>query len=249
MLYRMEKLLGMSIGASNGQLGKVTDIYFDDRRWAVRYLVVETGDWLMGRKVLISPMAVELIDWNEKLVRVRLSQQQVKGSPDIDTAKPVSRQHELSLLDYYGYPDYWTGTLLWGATPVPDISGVLLPQALPAAAAHSHLDPHLRSLKEVIGYHLQATDASIGHLEDFLIDNGSWALRYVVVDTANWWLGMHVVIPPQWIQRLDWENEMVHVDVSRETVKRAPEYDPDIELVREYEAALFGHYQRPGYWH
>lgn len=249
MLYRMDKLIGLSIGASDGELGNIKDVYFDDHRWAVRYLVVETGDWLKGRKVLISPIAVESIDWNQQVVHVRLTQQQVKGSPDIDTAKPVSRQHELSFLDYYGYPDYWSGSLLWGATPYPVAPQPVVTRKPPGSVKHSHLDPHLRSLKEVLGYHLQATDAPIGHLEDFLIDNGSWAMRYVVVDTANWWLGMHVVIPPQWIQQLNWETKNVYVDVSRTTIKRAPEYDPDIELVREYEAALFGHYERPGYWH
>lgn len=250
MLYRMEKLIGLSIGASDGELGKIKDIYFDDQRWAVRYLVVETGSWLNERKVLISPHAVERIAWKEGIVHVRLTQQQVKGSPPIDTHKPVSRQHELEYFDYYGYPDYLSGPLLWGMTPYPVMpsgDGTPYNKGL-AARADAKGDPHLRSVSEVSGYQLQATDDSIGHLEDFMIDNGSWAIRYVVVDTANWWLGKHVVIPVQWITKLDWDGRSVSVDITRDAVQQAPEYDPAIQFSREYETLLYGHYERPAYW-
>lgn len=252
MLYRMEKLIGLSIGTSDGELGKIRDIYFDDRRWAVRYLVVETGSWLEERKVLISPLAVLRIDWSEGIVHVRLTQEQVKGSPSLDTHKSVSRQHELEYFNYYGYPDYLTGPLLWGLTPYPVIpSGESTPynQGLVARANEEQGDPHLRSISEVKGYQLHATDASMGHLEDLMIDNASWAVRYLVVDTANWWFGKHVVMPVQWIQKLDWDAKSVFVDVSREAVRHAPEYDAAIQFSREYEVRLFGHYERPGYWH
>ncbi|MGQ0622678.1 MAG: PRC-barrel domain-containing protein [Panacagrimonas sp.] len=252
MLYRMEKLIGLSISTSDGELGKIRDIYFDDRRWAVRYLVVETGSWLEERKVLISPLAVLRIDWKEGIVHVRLTQQQVKGSPPLDAHKSVSRQHELEYFNYYGYPDYLTGPLLWGLTPYPVIpSGESTPynQGLVACANEKKDDPHLRSISEVKGYQLHATDASMGHLEDLMIDNGSWAVRYLVVDTANWWFGKHVVMPVQWIQKLDWDAKSVFVDVTRETVRHAPEYDATIQFSREYETLLFGHYERPGYWH
>lgn len=249
MLYRLEKLIGMPIAATDGTLGKIKDVYFDDARWAVRYLVVETGDWLMGRRVLISPISVDSIDWAEHSVRVRLTMQQVRGSPDIDTAMPVSRQHELNFLDYYGYPEYWTGTLLWGATPFPVVPTHTVSRDATVHAGQTPMDQHLRSLKEVMGYSLQATDAAIGSLEDLLVDNGSWALRYVMVDTREWWIGKHVVVPTQWITALDWEKQLVHVDVLRNAVQQAPEFDPALALSRDYESALFGHYQRPGYWH
>jgi len=248
MLYRLEKLIGMSIAATDGTLGEIKDVYFDDRRWALRYLVVETGDWLRGRKVLISPISVASIDWAGQSVRVRLTMQQVKSSPDIDTAMPVSRQHELNFLDYYGYPDYWTGTLLWGATPLPVPTHTVSSDVI-VHPGQTPMDKHLHGLKEVLGYSLQATDAAIGSLEDFLVDDGSWALRYVMVNTREWWIGKHVVIPPQWIHGLDWEKKVVYVDVSRGAVKQAPEFDPALALTRDYESALFGHYERPAYWH
>lgn len=248
MLYRMEKLIGMSMGATDGLIGKIEDVYFDDQRWAARYLLVNTGDWLMGRRVLISPIGVIGFDWAARTVRLRLTQQQVKDSPDFDTDKPVSRQHELAFLEHYGYPDYFSGGLLWGSTPYPVLSADVPVRDTPAATAMPHRDPHLRSLQEVAGYHLQATDEGIGHLEDFLVDDVSWAIRYVVVDTSNWWPGKHVVIPPQWIQQLDWDAKKVMVDVQRSIVQGAPEYDPAIEFSREYEAGLFSHYDRQGYW-
>lgn len=251
MLYRLNKLFGMSIGATDGELGKIKDVYFDDGRWAVRYLVVETGSWLDRRKVLISPLAVERIDWKEEVVHVRLTQQQVRGSPSLDTQKPVSRQHELEYFSYYGYPDYLTGPLLWGLTPYPVIpTGASAPynEGLEARAIQKG-DPHLRSLNEVLRYQVHAADGPMGHLEDLMIDDGSWAVRYIVVDTANLWFDKQVVMPVQWIQKLDWGGKAVFIDVTREAGRHAPKYDASIEFSRDYETRLHGHFDRPGYWH
>ena len=250
MLYRLEKLIGMFIHATDGEIGKVKDVYFDDARWAARYLVIETGSWLQERDVLISPFAVEKIDWVNRIVKVDLTQKQIKGSPHVDTDKPVSRQHEIELLSYYGYPDYWSGLLLWGSLPYPITPTGIISPVNDIVSGHpvAKVDPHLRSVKEVVGYHLHATDDSIGHLEDFLLDSASWAIRYMVVDTRNWWPGKHVVIPPQWIKQLDWVEKIVTVDVTRDTVQRAAEYDPMIDFSRELEADLYRHSQRPHYW-
>jgi hypothetical protein len=141
--------------------------------------------------------------------------------------------------------------MLWGAMPYPLMPAVTgsSANASPAEGAKpAPTDPHLRSAREVTGYHVQATDALIGHLQDFLIDDRSWAIRYIVVDTRNWWPGKHVVIPPEWIKRLDWEGLTMNVDVTRNTVRGAPEFDPALEFTREYEASLYRHYHRPAYW-
>ena len=248
MLHRMEKLVGLTIGAYDGEIGKIKDVYFDDRRWAARYLVVDAGSWLEDRRVLISPIAVGNIDWDKGIVHVKLSRQQVKDSPPIDTDKPVSRQHELEFLGYYGYPDYWGGSMLWGATPFPVMPISPMPVDDVVTADGGPGDPHLRSAAEVSGYRLQATDEAMGHLQDFLFDEESWAIRSIVVDTRNWWPGKQVVIPPQWVKRLDWPEKIVSVDVARDTVRAAPEYDPALEFSREQEQRLYQHYQRPGYW-
>ena len=248
MLYRMEKLIGKSIRASDGDIGTVKDVYFDDHRWGVRYLAVDTGGWLEGRKVLISPIAIESIDWDESTVQVRLNRQQVKASPAIDTDRPVSRQHETDFLGYYGYPSYWGGPFMWGTTSYPyplspTVAVAPVNEAL-GERTQTPADPHLRSATEVIGYHLQATNASMGHVEDFLVDNESWAIRYIVVDTRNWWPGKHVVISPEWIRRVDWAERLVTVDVARDAVQGAPEYDPGADYSRAHEASLYRHYQR-----
>jgi sporulation protein YlmC with PRC-barrel domain len=252
MLYRMEKLFGMSIGATDGEIGKVKDVFFDDRHWGARYLVVDTGGWLLDRRVLVSPYSVKGIDWDLRVVRTTLTRQQIKDSPPIDSDQPVSRQHEIEFYGYYGYPAYWSGPLLWGDLPYP-----LLPPAavLPETTVPGHVeeqaaagDPHLQSAREVTGYHLQANDAAIGHVEDFLMDGEAWAIRYIVVNTRNWLPGKHVVIPPPWIRRVEWPEHVVEVDVGSEAVRSAPEFDPEMEFSREQEQKLHRHYRRAGYW-
>lgn len=250
MLYRVEKLIGMSVGASDGDIGKIKDIYFDDHRWAVRYLVIETGDWLDEREVLISPFVIESIDWDDRKVHANLTKQKIQDSPPSDTHMPISRQHEVDLRNHYGYPEYWSGLMLWGTTPFPmvPVDDVASDQNIDVESAVVHGDPHLRSIKEVTGYHLKASDDTIGHLQDFMVENGSWAIRYILVDTRDWWPGKHVLIPPQWIRRLDWGEKTVTVDVTRATVQEAPEYDSTAKFSRAYEKSLYEHYDRPSYW-
>jgi uncharacterized protein YrrD len=250
MLYRLQKLLGLPIAASDGEIGKIADVYFDDHRWTIRYLVVETGNWLSGRKVLISAIPVSSIDWERNRVHVALTTKQVAASPNIDTDKPVSRQHESDFLDYYGYPYYWTGPFLWGAAayPISPVGPLPATPSAPGMHAEAPADPHLRSAKEVTGYRLETTNDSIGHVEDFLLDNASWALRYMVVDIRNWLPGKQVVIPPQWINGVDWRERVVNVDVTRDNVQAAPEYHASQDFSRRHETHLYNHYQRPGYW-
>lgn len=250
MLYRLGKLVGLPIKASDGALGKITDVYFDDHRWAVRYLVVDTAGWLTGRKVLISAISVRSINWESSLVQVGLTRQQVEASPRTDTDKPVSRQHEAEFFDYYGYPYYWHGLSLWGtaAYPVSPIGPIPPVTNAPGKYGEAPTDRHLRSAKEVTGYRLQTTDDSMGHVEDFLLDDVSWAIRYLVVDTRNWLPGKHVVIPPQWIKQVEWTERVVNVDVTRDTVLAAPEYHATMDFSRAHETTLYRHYQRPGYW-
>jgi len=242
----MEKLIGLAIRGSDGELGTVQDVYFDHHRWAARYLVVDTGSWLEERRILISPICVENIEWDTKSVPVRLTRQQLEGGPHIDTDEPVSRQQELAYLGYYGYPSYWDGPFMWGATSYPYPTGPELIIAANGTPAHTDdsLDSHLRSAREVRSYHLRTTRASMGYVDDFLIDDESWAIRYIVVDTREWCPDKHVVISPQWITRVDWAEKLVIVDVTRDTVQRSPEYDPAIDYSRLREASLYQHYQR-----
>ncbi len=250
MLYALRKLNDLPIEATDGEVGNVKDIYFDDHRWVVRYLVVETGSWLAGRKVLTSPISVTGIDWDQNIAHVGLTRQQVRASPKLDTDKPVSRQHERDFFDYYGYPYYWNGPGLWGTAPYPVNSVGFIPPVTnsPGELLATPTDPHLRSAKEVTGYRLHTIGDSLGHVEDFLLDSASWALRYLVVDTRNWLPGRHVVIPPQWIKDVDWNERVVNVSVTRDTVQGAPEYHSSTEFSRAHETNLYRHYHREGYW-
>jgi len=250
MLYRLQKLLGLPITASDGVIGRIEDTYFDDCRWAARYLVVNTGDWLGGRKVLISAISVANIDWESNLVHVGLTRQQVEASPAIDIDNLASRQLEGDFLNYYGYPYYWSGPSLWGMASYPVSPPGRIPPASNATDKRlgASTAVHLRSVRQVTGYRLLATDDSMGLLEDFLLDNTSWAIRYLVVDARNWLPGRHVVIPPQWITGVDWVDKVVNVDVTRNNVQAAPEYHSAQDFSRAHETNLYRHYQRHGYW-
>lgn len=242
MLHNIKELTGFSVGATDGEIGKVKDAYFDDQRWAIRHLVVDTGGWLSERKVLISPRSVRGIDWNEEVIRVDLTKDQVKDSPSIDTDRPVSRQHEIDYYRYFGYPNYWEGANLWGNTMVPyPWVGAAVDPMIPRESVDPTVareirgrideelddaDVHLRSCDEVIGYEILATDGSIGEVDDFVFDDESFAIRFLVVDTRKWLPGKHVTIPPTAIDRVSWEDREVDVKMTREAVKNSPEYDP-----------------------
>jgi hypothetical protein len=254
MLINSKKLNGFSVHAEDGELGTVRELYFDDDTWTVRYLVVETGGWLGGRSVLISPISVLNADWQARELNVALTKNQVESSPDVDTHKPFSRQHESAYLGYYGYPTYWGGPLMWGPSSYP--SGLLLAEPLltdPAAVAADAVskvssDSHLRSSDAVEGYHIAAADGEIGHVDAFLVDDETWAIRYVEVATRNWWPGKKVLISPAWIERVSWLESDVRVGLTREAIRSAPEYLEAAPVSREYEYQLYLHYGRPPYW-
>ncbi|HZP86889.1 MAG TPA: PRC-barrel domain-containing protein [Burkholderiales bacterium] len=253
-MYKASELDGCTIGATDGDIGNVRDLYFDDQNWAVRYLVVDTGGWLSGRTVLISPISVHAVQATQRRVAVNLTRKQVEDSPDIDTDKPVSRQYEQSYFAYYGYPPYWSGPSLWGAAayptaPVPAAIDAPREAVIRMQQEQAAADSHLRSSAEVSGYTIQATDDGIGHVEDFLVDDRDWAIRYIVVDTRNWWPGKKVLISPLWIDRFSWAEKKLYVTVTRDAVKSSPEYDPAMAPSRKYEDALYRHYGRNDvYW-
>ena len=263
MLRSTNDLKNFVVGATDGEIGQVKDFFFDDERWVVRYLVVETGDWLSSRRVLISPIAISRPEWTEKIMPVSITKEQVRNSPDVDTERPVSRQHEMAYIGYYGYPYYWGGAGLWGGGLYPDMmllgyggygspSAVQMQAAEAAAQAeavrHESDDPHLRSCMTVAGYHIHATDGDIGHVQGFLVEDGTWAIRYLIVDTSNWWLGHQVLIAPQWIKEVSWGQATVSVELTRQAVKDAPPYDPTVLLDRKQELQIYAHHRRSGYW-
>jgi hypothetical protein len=237
VLVNTSQLKGYTIRATDGELGTVEQLYFDDETWAVRYLVVDTGGWLAGRRVLISAISVIHADWLDRRFDVALTKQQVENSPDIDTHLPVSRQHEAAYLGYYGYPHYWAGP-----------EGSASTDALDERIRRESTDSHLRSTDEVTGYHIEAADGEIGHVDGFIVDDAAWGIRYMEVATRNWWPGNKVLVSPEWIERVSWAESKVYVALSRDVIQNGPEYEDSMPITREYERRLHLHYGRPPYW-
>lgn len=252
ILQSIRKLEGYRILATTGEgeVGQVKEVYFDDEKWVVRYLVVDTGGWLSGRSVLISPYAVLSIDWPHRAIFVNLTRNQVEGSPGIDTDKPVSRQQEAEYHRYYGYPEYWPAATFWawGALPVIAMSDPRIREEEEArrhaAARREGADAHLRSSKVVLGYRIEASDDVIGHVEDFLFDEKTWAIRYLIIDTRNWLHGKHVLISPSWIRAVNWIERTLSVALTRQEIEQSPEYDAAHAPSPQYERALHRHYSR-----
>jgi uncharacterized protein YrrD len=249
MLRSINSLLGYAIRATDGDLGRVDDFYFDDQTWTIRYLVVETGNWLSGRKVLLSPVALHEADWASATFSVNLSREQVRDSPPTDTAKSVSRQHEAQLLGHYDWPMYWGSGLsnggMYGATPVGPLVYEKPEVTAEEPAPDRPEDPHLRSMQSVAGYAVHARDGDLGHVEDYIIEDASWILRFLVVATSNWLAGRRVLISPHWIKSVEWGEGRVTVDLSREEIKDSPEFDSTEPVSADYEGKLHDYYGRP----
>ncbi len=233
MLWNIRDLEKYSVFATDGSIGEVKDFYFDDVSWVVRYLVVDTGNWHASRNVLVPRVSMIGVHSDEKKLDVSLTKEQVKNSPFIDIQKSISRQHEMLDLGYYGYTYYWQReeTMLRAEE-----------------ARRPSGDQHLRSCNALLESHIEATDGGIGYVQGFLVDDRMWAIRYMIVDTSNWWSGHSVLIAPEWIDDLKWLDATVSVNVSRQTVKDAPPYLVGRRLDREHEVALHKHYERAGYW-
>ena len=246
MLNKVKTLKGYSIQGSDGEtIGTVKEFYFDDRHWTVRYLVANTGTWLSGRQVLVSPYALVYINNDHQDIVTELTKKQIEKSPSLDSHKPVSRQFEDDYYGYYGWPSYWGGQYPWGAHPYIERDRDKRGQFTPGAKAW---DRHLRSTHEVSGYHIAALDGDIGHVEDFILDDETWAIRYLIINTGNWWPGKKVLVSPLWIERVSWADLKVTINLSRQTIKESPEYTDESLVTREYEIGLHGHYDRKGYW-
>ncbi|MDD4246772.1 MAG: PRC-barrel domain-containing protein [Dysgonamonadaceae bacterium] len=245
MLFKIKTLEKYKLKASDGEIGKVEDFYFDDKHWTIRYLVADTGTWLTERRVLIAPYAFNSVNKEEKEIAINLSKKQIEDSPSLDSDRPVSHQFEVAYYGYYGLPAYWHGGYMWGAYPYLNRDSK---KSEEDKKREKTWDPHLRSTNDVKGHHIQASDGEIGHVDDFIIDDETWAIRYLIIDTKNWWAGKKILISPQWIDHISWDELKVFVNLSRENIMQSPEYSEDSLPTRDYESKLHSHYDRKGYW-
>ncbi len=246
-------LNGYAVVASDGGIGTISDLLFDDGTWKIRWLVVDTGAWLGGRRVLLHPSAVGAIDSDRQRVAVQLTKTQIKDSPSICDHQPVSQQTQANLYNYYNRDPMWGGGYFGaGALAAPLVQTPHLAddeqrnadlQTIPADDG----DPRLRSITDVTNYHLMATDGAIGHLENFLIDDAGWEIRYLVIDTRNWWIGKHLLLSPYAVNSIDWGERLIWLAIAREQVRASPPCGPFDSIDHAYEKRLHTHYNWPGY--
>ena len=220
MWHNLKGLYGHSIAASDDTLGHVKDFYFDDHTWVVRYVIVDTGNWLTGRAVLLSPHAFGHLAPTDGSLRVNLTRRQIESSPSIDSHKPVSRQYESEYFSYYGWPNYWMGGAIWGFTGFPLVVAPSTEDLDAMEKRHESDDPHLRSTRAVTGYHIETTDGTVGHVSGFLVDDQSWAIRELVVETGHWYSGKEILIAPAKIQRISHEESKVFVNLTMADLER-----------------------------
>jgi hypothetical protein len=244
MLLPAKEFKKLKLRALDGDIGKAKEFYFDDHHWTVRYLVADTGEWLRNRQVLLSPYALKPVDMTELVLPVDLTKKQIEESPPLDSHQPVSRQFEMQYYSFYDWPYYGAGSYAWGDTPFIMRSSKKWEESV---KREKSWDPHLRSTMDVTGYHIHALDGAIGHVADFIIDEENWSIRYLVVDTKNWWNGKYLLVSLKWIEKISWEDSKVFINLTCDAIKKSPEYNPET-LNREYEAKLHSHYDKQGYW-
>lgn len=245
MLIPVKTLKGYKLDSIDGEIGKAKEVYFDDLHWGARYLVADTGNWLTGVQVLISPYALGSVDKLKERITVNLTKNQIEKSPSLSSNKPVSRQFEAEYYGYYGWPTYWNGSYMWGYYP-----GIVRDRKdwIPESHQKQTMDSHLRSTSAVSGYHVQAKDGEVGHVVDFIIDDEVWAIRYLIIDTTNWFGGKKVLISPKWIDHISWNDSKVFINLSIEEIKESPDYSEEVLLTRDYEAQLHNFYKQNVYW-
>jgi hypothetical protein len=254
MLKEVKPLHGWTIHGLDGELGSVDEMLFDDEHWTIRYLIVNTGSWLLGRKVLISPLSFDRLDWENQTLNVNLTCEKIKNSPGVEAHQPVSRQWETGYYDYYEWPYYWEGASGRGVYGYPGpmlardspmlaqelIEGKVRKQA--PSRTEDHIAAHLRSTLEVTGYGISATDGHLGHVSDFILNDDTWSIAYLVIDTQDWWPGKKVLLPPHWIDHVSWLDKSVTVKVTRDQVQNAPQWEPGQDITNDFQDQTYDHY-------
>ena len=249
MLRSVKDFENYQVKATDDDVGSVRDFYFDDEHWTIRYLVVDTGAFFSGRRVLVSPVSFREADATTRQFHLALTRAKVKNGPSIDLDKPVSRQYERDYFRYYGWPYYWGfgAEGIWGGETNPARLGGRTWSDLGEPEKEAG-DPHLRSVREVVGYHVHGKDGEIGHVDDFIVDDETWALRYLVIDTGDWLRDKRVLVAPRWAESISWEDHEVVVNLTRQKIQDSPAWNPEAPVNREYEDRLYDYYGRPVYW-
>ncbi|MBE0669225.1 MAG: PRC-barrel domain-containing protein [Anaerolineales bacterium] len=248
MLRSIKELLGYELMATDGEIGKVNDCLFSDDDWFIRYLVVDTGPWIFGRKVLIATDSLRQPVWASKTFPVNLTREEVKNSPDIDLAKPVSRIHEEQLRSYYNWPGYWGMSHSISSGPIYMPSN-LFDQRKGKPEPAPEEQSHLRSSSALLDYRVFATDGETGEVSDFIMDDEIWKFRYMVTDTSGKLdQDKEVLIALEWINSIKVATRDIEIDLTLEAIRFSPEFDPTIPVNRQYEEVLYDYHGKPKFW-
>lgn len=216
-------ITGFSILAKDGEIGRVSDLYFDNQQWVARYLIIDTGEWLAGRQLLLPPMAIQSIDWDNKSIFLNLSKDQIEASPAIAFGEQITQQWERDLFANLGWSGYWNGDKLWGKNDVPDASFRPSVEIAGQDTPIEQPSSHLTRAVEVIGYRVQGLDDGLGNISDLLVDDHSWEIRWMMVDTRPWWFGGNVLVNIKAIDRMATDTKSIHVNLTKEEVRDCPE--------------------------
>lgn len=216
MKLPLKSLYGHALAAKDGAIGHVQDLYFDDKTWAVRYLVADTGSWLDERLVLLSPHSFGKWDGPTQTLQINLTRAQLEASPPIDRHRPVSRQLEADYHAYYGWPAYWVGDGFGGISGEP----VMIPPDTPlpdASKHHGHNqrdDVHLHSARAVKGYELVATDGPIGKIVDLVVNDKIWKITELVVETGRWYSGKEIFVETTHAGKISYEEAKIFLELA-----------------------------------
>lgn len=233
MLHSFKKILNTTLHATDGEIGHLDDLLFDDQLWIVRYVVVRTGVFLKRHRVLISPLGVAQVDWDNQALRLHLTRRQIEESPDVDTDQPLFRQMEKRYFDYYSWPYYWSEMSIWGIDPRNSImsgeveeptTGVSREAGPEEAREEPEGDPHLRSFREVSRYSFDAEETTFGQVADLLIEDDDWTVRYLVAETRTWWPSQRLLISPSWIRKIDWGDRCIKLRLTKDEIEASPEF-------------------------
>ncbi|PSL50806.1 PRC-barrel domain protein [Salsuginibacillus halophilus] len=252
MLFEAKKLRNFGVITSDGELGKIDDVYMDEDQWVIRYLVVNRKPLLPGGKVLVSPIAVERMDINGQTIHLNVTKEELEEAPGKEEAEPITRKKELELHHHFGYGYYWPAQGMWGSFPYPHQLRVEAPHHQRPQELPNEEEIKVRSLKEMTGdwsgYDVEGSDGDIGTIDDVIVEDDTWNIRYISVDTGRLFSTGHAVLSSSWILHTEDEEKKVRVKMARHEVQAAPEYVPGQPLDREFEERLFDHYDQEKYW-
>ncbi len=245
MLVRLKDLTKSKIQGIDDQIGGIKDVYFDDRYWTIRYIVADTQPWLpLSDKILISPIALISFDDKERELKVSLSKESIKDQPKLDDHETVSREFEKLYFDYFGYGYYWQGVEMWGEYSQPTF---LFKRNMLSydSVDNNEIEQNnsLRSANEILHYGIEETDGKTGHVEDFIWDTESWSLRFLVIDTRDWFPGgKKVLVSPCQLSDMSWQDNSIKCNIDIEHLKACPEFEADklnnADYIEKVRAAL-----------